>query len=211
MPSAPSRVRRRIRGKIPQVSHLPVPGDLVHETDWVAPRRPQGVPGAGFPVMGRIRGPGGIFYQVPSIGGVPIDVDALDTVDGEEGSGSDTGGPGAVGDDVIDGLVDDQPEDPAKKEKGQQDPVQTRKRQKQWAKWSTVIIPKMLGPYVTLLQETQSLRDMSVVASRVFCEGCDHGRPLEVSSIYFDRIKKIVLCTCKEPALPLQWPDLRYL
>ncbi|KDR66151.1 hypothetical protein GALMADRAFT_44200, partial [Galerina marginata CBS 339.88] len=77
------------------------------------------------------------------------------------------------------------------------------KRQKQWQKWSQVIIPMMLGPYVTLLQETQSLRNMSVVRSRVLCDGCDHGSLLEVSSIYFDSIKKILICTCKEPALQL--------
>ncbi|KDR65970.1 hypothetical protein GALMADRAFT_81307 [Galerina marginata CBS 339.88] len=35
------------------------------------------------------------------------------------------------------------------------------------------------------------------------CLGCEKGHLLEVSCISFDKIKKIVLCTCSDPALQL--------
>ncbi|KDR74540.1 hypothetical protein GALMADRAFT_141567 [Galerina marginata CBS 339.88] len=211
MPSAPSHIQRqaRVRPGVQVGVVPPQPGDLVHDSIWVGPRRPHGLLGSGFGLEGRIFGPGGAFHQIPT---VPAGVDALDVPDGDEdevgGSGDEAEGIDAGDEDKgVDvgpvGADADEAKGPVQNNKKEQDPVQTRKRQKQWTKWSEVIIPKMLGPYVTLLRETKSLRDMTVAKSRVLCKRCIHGGSLEVSTIYFDRIEKILLCTCTEPALQL--------
>ncbi|KDR65453.1 hypothetical protein GALMADRAFT_81864, partial [Galerina marginata CBS 339.88] len=65
------------------------------------------------------------------------------------------------------------------------------------------IIPALLKPYLTLLSETAGLRDMPQIDNIHGCSGCAQGRLLNVSCIYFQKIGKIVLCTCTEPALQL--------
>ncbi|KAF8868702.1 hypothetical protein CPB84DRAFT_1695554 [Gymnopilus junonius] len=78
-----------------------------------------------------------------------------------------------------------------------------KKKEQQWRKWSEDVIPGMLEPYVALMRETDSLRDLSAARSRKLCSGCEGYSSLEVSCIYFEKIEKLVLCTYKEPALQL--------
>lgn len=69
-----------------------------------------------------------------------------------------------------------------------------KKKENQWKAWSTQVIPKLLEPYVSLLQQTQSLRDMSEVRNQDACKGCHHGKLKDVVLIFFDSmsLSKIV-------------------
>ncbi|KDR80500.1 hypothetical protein GALMADRAFT_62166 [Galerina marginata CBS 339.88] len=99
--------------------------------------------------------------------------------------------------------VDDETNDLPDHDNSEVDEQRIAKKQRQWRKWSEDIIPALLKPYLTLLSETAGLRDMSQVDDIQGCTGCARGRLLYVSCIYFQKIKKVVLCTCTEPALQL--------
>lgn len=60
------------------------------------------------------------------------------------------------------------------------------KNERQWRKWSEDIIPVLLKPYMTLLRETDSLRERNKSFQHQGCAGCAEGRILNVSCIYFD-------------------------
>lgn len=60
------------------------------------------------------------------------------------------------------------------------------KKERQWRKWSEDIIPALLKPYLSLLQETSGLRNMNNARKRNLCEGCMQGRLLDVSCIFFE-------------------------
>ena len=61
------------------------------------------------------------------------------------------------------------------------------KKQKQFQRWETEVLPSLMEPYVKLLHETDSLRDMAQVRSRRQCTGCGSGRQLNVACIFFER------------------------
>lgn len=95
------------------------------------------------------------------------------------------------------------------------------KSQSQWSAWSDTIIPQLLQPYMTLMQETASLRDMDNIRKLRKCTGCVSGRQISVQCIFFNskyfcvcyiclelitkftEIETIILCTCTQPALQL--------
>ncbi|KDR65487.1 hypothetical protein GALMADRAFT_42870, partial [Galerina marginata CBS 339.88] len=77
------------------------------------------------------------------------------------------------------------------------------KKQRQWRRWSEDIIPALLKPYLSLLHESSGLRNMEEFRKPKGCTGCDDGRLIEVSCIFFEKIEKITLCTCTDPALQL--------
>ncbi|KAF8964622.1 hypothetical protein BDZ97DRAFT_1659924 [Flammula alnicola] len=77
------------------------------------------------------------------------------------------------------------------------------KKQRQWRKWSEDIIPSLLEPYLQLLRESEGLRNLELLRNQVGCAGCARGQFLDVSCIFFNKIEKIKLCTCTEPALQL--------
>jgi len=94
------------------------------------------------------------------------------------------------------------------------------KKQRQWLRWSREVIPAMIQPYLSLLHKSLNLSNLANFRNDVGCIGCDMGRRLAVSCIYFERkplnnlygsfvycayvgIEKIILCTCKSPALQL--------
>ncbi|EDR09777.1 uncharacterized protein LACBIDRAFT_325581 [Laccaria bicolor S238N-H82] len=62
------------------------------------------------------------------------------------------------------------------------------KKQKQFQRWETEVLPSLMEPYVKLLHEVDSLRDMVQVRSRKRCAGC---------------IEILSLCNCTSPALQL--------
>lgn len=62
------------------------------------------------------------------------------------------------------------------------------KKQKQFQRWETEVLPSLMEPYVKLLHETDSLRDMVQVRSRRQCTGCESGRQLNVACIFFERM-----------------------
>lgn len=59
------------------------------------------------------------------------------------------------------------------------------KKQRQWRKWSEDIIPALLKPYMDLLLETDGLRDMNRINRKQGCKGCNLGRLLDVSCVFF--------------------------
>jgi hypothetical protein len=61
-----------------------------------------------------------------------------------------------------------------------------RRKEKQWERWTTDVIPSLLRPYLRLLRETNSLRDMPTNNA----DGCTCGSPgrqLSVLAVSFDR------------------------
>jgi len=60
------------------------------------------------------------------------------------------------------------------------------KRQKQWRKWSKDVIPALLQPYMTLLRETEGLRDINSKRQVDACVGCSEGQLLNVTCVYFE-------------------------
>ena len=64
---------------------------------------------------------------------------------------------------------------------------QTAKKQRQWRRWSEEVIPALIKPYLSLLQESGGLRDMNMVRGMDLCKGCDKGHIIEVSCIFFER------------------------
>ncbi len=62
----------------------------------------------------------------------------------------------------------------------------SNKKMQQWKKWTEVIIPAMLQPYMALMHETDSLRNIENCRKSSFCDGCNNGRMLNVTCIYFN-------------------------
>jgi len=60
------------------------------------------------------------------------------------------------------------------------------KKEKQWNKWNWEVLPAMLNPYLQLLRETDSLRNLSSMPRLLACLGCFGQRKLTVSCIYFE-------------------------
>ncbi|RDB20395.1 hypothetical protein Hypma_012501 [Hypsizygus marmoreus] len=72
----------------------------------------------------------------------------------------------------------------------------TKKKERQWQKWANETIPALLQPYLTLLRETDSLRESVSSASEVTCACRSHVRKISVACVYFERIKVIKVCSC---------------
>ena len=62
----------------------------------------------------------------------------------------------------------------------------SNKKMQQWKKWTEVIIPAMLQPYMALMHETNSLRNIENCRKSSFCNGCNNGRMLNVVCVYFN-------------------------
>jgi hypothetical protein len=68
------------------------------------------------------------------------------------------------------------------------------KKAKQWRKWDEEIIPMLIEPYLRLLRETQSLRNLTALQQNLAppaCDGCSSGRSLRVSCVYFESMSFI--------------------
>jgi len=59
------------------------------------------------------------------------------------------------------------------------------KKKKQWANWNE-LVPLLLRPYVDLLYETDNLRNVATVCGDAVCEGCQHGRLIEIFCVFFN-------------------------
>ncbi|PPQ72968.1 hypothetical protein CVT26_014513 [Gymnopilus dilepis] len=191
-------VWRRTMGDRSETSSSREPGSLYETDDKLSRQQRQ--------LETPIYAPGGVFYQVPPLPNPP-------------GPGSRTheqhqsdelhenNEPSSNAMPTDSGL--DNEETPDKLNNTARARV---KREQQWQRWNS-IIPEMLEPYVSLLRETNSLRDMSLPRERKLCKGCSDQISLEVLCVYFDifyqcgviqtEIEKIKLCTCKPPALQL--------
>ncbi|KAG6818511.1 hypothetical protein H0H93_004399, partial [Arthromyces matolae] len=72
-----------------------------------------------------------------------------------------------------------------------------QKKQNQWIRWTTVVLPTLVKPYLTLLRKTDSLR-VPVTSERNASCGCGSTkRKIEVKALYFDHIDSITVCSCQ--------------
>lgn len=91
----------------------------------------------------------------------------------------------AIGEELRDDVEEE--EDQEEVEAGGLSGAVLGKKQKQWRAWSETIIPLMVEPYISMLAKTNSLRDIHLVQGhREACSGCDQGRILDVSCVYFN-------------------------
>ena len=67
------------------------------------------------------------------------------------------------------------------------DDPDAEKKQSQWSRWSREIIPAMVQPYLSLLRDSENLGNLASLRNSGGCMGCDEGRRLAVSCIYFER------------------------
>lgn len=68
-----------------------------------------------------------------------------------------------------------------------------RKKDRQSQKWATEVIPMLIEPYVALLRESNSLRNLDNFRNPAHCEGCTNGSNLVVSCIYFNSMLTVVV------------------
>lgn len=60
------------------------------------------------------------------------------------------------------------------------------KKERQFQRWEGEILPALMEPYMKLLRDTDSLRNMHVTKLAVGCTGCQSGRLLKVSCVFFE-------------------------
>lgn len=63
-----------------------------------------------------------------------------------------------------------------------------QKKARQWEKWATQIIPALLAPYLSLLRETNSLREPIGQETPSQCQCPTNVRRIQVACIYFERM-----------------------
>lgn len=62
----------------------------------------------------------------------------------------------------------------------------SRKKERQWHKWATEIIPALLGPYLALLHNTDSLHGDIHASLAVGCECSPNVRRISVACVLFE-------------------------
>ena len=123
-----------------------------------------------------IYAPAGIYYQVPPVAVVPPLSSSLhDSYINADSNAADTFSEETS-------VVPDN--EAADKSNG---PVRTyKKKEQQFRGWDEKTIPEMLGPYITLLRETNSLRDLSLARNNKICAGCEGVASIEVLCVFFE-------------------------
>lgn len=149
------------RSSSPPLS-LPRPGRLYRPGDLPQQKRAYGLGKLVSDVQGKVYTPAGLFAQGADWKRT-APVDPLDVLDSSDDSDDDeaTGQPGNAN-------------------------SQYQKKERQWRRWSEQVIPTLVKPYLSLLRETNSLRDLEKVRSTRGCQGCSDGQMLEVSCVFFN-------------------------
>ncbi|KAG1860952.1 hypothetical protein F4604DRAFT_1882527 [Suillus subluteus] len=84
----------------------------------------------------------------------------------------------------------------------------SQKRANQWRRWSEDIIPAMIVPYLSYIQETVSLRHANTPAIRHRTDGeCGTGcrtHNIKVACVFFDAFEEIAIIACPCSPAPLQ-------
>jgi len=146
---------------------------LIPAEDLIPSRHPYGSKNIRLSFEGRVSTSVGLFSQVlPDSGHTAPSGDNISSPTAMVGGDGDKGETGDS-----DGRTAD---DNVTKE------ARALKRQRQWRKWSADIIPALLQPYMSLLRETEGLRDINTKRQGDSCPGCSDGRLLEVTCVYFD-------------------------
>ncbi|KDR79080.1 hypothetical protein GALMADRAFT_136978 [Galerina marginata CBS 339.88] len=172
----PSAFRRASAlGSVPAPAGSTGAPSLVPISDVPVSRRPYGLPEVVVGAEGRVYAAGGTFSQVRGADGVVLTPNEAAHVPMNAGDG---------------GI-------------GAETQSRAEKKQRQWRRWSEDIIPALLKPYLSLLHESLGLRNMEEFRKPKGCLGCADGHLIEVSCIFFEKIEKISLCTCTDPALQL--------
>ena len=146
-------------------SSLREPGSLFESGDEVSRQQRQ--------LETPIYAPGGVFYQVPPLPGPHVADLQPNEMHEDQGSGDA---------EMSDAAADEYEETPDTSDCMARAHI---KRVQQLQRWNK-IIPEMLAPYVSLLRETKSLRDMSPARKRKLCNGCTDQTTSEVLCVYFD-------------------------
>ncbi|PPR01364.1 hypothetical protein CVT26_015413 [Gymnopilus dilepis] len=150
---APKLVWRRPIGG--QVEAKRTPGSIYEQQDaFTRQQRQMETP---------IYAPGGVFYQVPPVPLHKHSSQEMAKLDDEAQT------------DLLDAGLSDAEELAANADaqnRGNVSAAAYRKKERQNQQWNENIIPMMIRPYVTLLRETDSLRDMSSVRGRAVCSVC---------------------------------------
>jgi hypothetical protein len=167
----PSVFRRS--SKIQSQAPAPAQSGLIPVEDLIPSRRPYASKNLRLSFEGRVSTAGGLFSQVlPEEGYIASrdhDISPLTDVVGADGVADEEG-------DLDRSTADD---DKARE-------ARALKRQRQWRKWSEDVIPGLLQPYMSLLRETEGLRDINTKRQVDGCAGCSRGRLLEVTCVYFE-------------------------
>jgi len=157
------------RSSVPPVEQ---PG-LIPVDDFQASRRPYGSGNMVIGMEGRVLTEAGVFAQILRPEGRCYSVLAAGRDERDE-----------------DGLEEQDDDIIVREEEGFRDEARARKqaskKERQWRNWSEEVIPAMLEPYMELLRESDSLRDLSSARMHRGCKGCGDGRSLEVVCVYFE-------------------------
>jgi len=167
----PSVFRRSTKNQ----SRAPAPAQsgLIPVEDLITSRRPYASKGLRLSFEGRVSTAVGLFSQVlPEEGRAASREDNISSL-------TDAVGGDAVADEKgdLDGSTGD--DDEVRE-------ARALKRQRQWRKWSEDVIPGLLQPYMSLLRETEGLRNINMKRQVNGCAGCSGGRLLEVTCVYFE-------------------------
>jgi len=172
-----------------QHSTLNLPQSRLIPVDQLPKKRhPYGSKGVVSNASGRIVTPVGVFSHVIDVDGTSGSVGHQPLMDESDGmQGIETR---EVGIAYVDATSAPELENPASETDANL--KRSSKRQRQWRTWSEDIIPALLKPYMSLMQETESLRNIGMVRGQTGCKGCANGRMLDFSCIYFNSKCSIV-------------------
>jgi len=145
-------------------------------------RRPYGSKGAAYSTGGRVVTPAGVFSHVIDIDGTSGSVGHQTLVEGDDPMQDVEMGEVAIT--YVETTTESEMLHPPLETDANL--KRTTKKQRQWRKWSEDIIPALLKPYMSLMRETESLRNINMVRDRRGCAGCMNGRVLDISCIYFN-------------------------
>jgi len=155
-----------------------LPDLVLVDDETTSTRRPYGSSGVFLGVQGQVATPSGVFLQVMPGSSHPFHQDKNEEV-GEVVMFEDSE------DDL--GREDEEEERDLGSEDEEEEGVQqVGKKVRQWRKWSEDIIPALLEPYLELLKESESLRDLSGARNIQGCKGCQGKRQLEIVCVYFE-------------------------
>jgi hypothetical protein len=158
--------RNPFKQKSARSSRSPIKSDLVQLDAAPVRRRPYGTKGD------VLHGPEGILYAPGGPYSQPVDP-------GHDTQRSARGAPETDNHDTFAPIADFS-------DKGR--PI-SRKKAKQWENWQEKVIPSMLEPYIQLLCQTQSLRNLPTLRQNPPAPNCEcgvHKSSLQVSCIYLE-------------------------
>lgn len=151
------------RKQVPQIETVP---GLATIEDTQPDKRPYGSRRYGTPpIKGRVSFPDQVYSQVladsPTKGRIPF---------------GDVAG--------FSHILEDEVVEEDSHEAG--DKGRAEKRERQWVKWVTEVLPEMLHPYLQLVRETDSFRNLGHIRQPPSCSGCGTHRTLDITCVYFD-------------------------